>query len=74
MSPDQKLVTDVLSGAITPQTHARLFDDDRVYFAVRTLEETDLVWLKTQVVAASSAAGRSAVLSILSPEHQVGLT
>lgn len=45
---DCKLVLDVLAGAITPETHASVFDEDVLLFSVRRLERDDPTWLLTQ--------------------------
>ena len=74
MSAEQKkLIEQVLSGAVTPATHRRLFDDDVVYFAVRELESADFRWLAAEVKKATSDQCRQQVLAILSDEHQAEL-
>lgn len=67
---EKKLIGEVLSGAVTPDSHPDLFDDDVVYFAVRKLESADFPWLAAELKKAPNQAGWKQVVSVLSPEHQ----
>jgi hypothetical protein len=49
LEPDRTLVLDVLAGAITPETHASVFDEDVLLFSVRRLERDEPTWLLAQL-------------------------
>lgn len=63
----KELILSVLSGKVTPQTHAHLFDDDVVLFAVRQLEKEEPGWLVEQVKRPKSKAGGASIMSCLTP-------
>ena len=45
LEQDRALVLDVLAGAITPESHPWVFDEDVLLFSVRRLERDDAGWL-----------------------------
>lgn len=67
---EKKLVTQVLQGEISPESHPQLFDEDIVYFAIRTLENHELNWVHQQLKTAKSKLGTERVLAALDPTHR----
>jgi hypothetical protein len=59
----RELVLDVLSGAISEESHPDLFDDDVVLFSVRLVEKRDPAWLRAQL--ANGAYPRAARIQVL---------
>lgn len=67
------LVTNLLTGQITPETAAILFEEDIVLFTVRTVEKEDPTWLLTQLADERYPfAGRMEVLNNLRDLHAIG--
>jgi hypothetical protein len=67
------LVTKLLAGQITPQSHPMLFEEDIVLFSVRTVEQGDPTWLLSQLAnTAHPLSGRIEALNNLRDLYEAG--
>jgi hypothetical protein len=64
LEQDRTFVLEVLSGAITPDTHPWAFDEDAVLFSVLRVEYDDPAWLLAQMADRGHPfEGRAAVFA-----------